>query len=60
MFRRTRRGINHRIYWCAKSSIIMTKLPTITGEELIAALEKAGFSIVRLLVGFYCSGITII
>ncbi|MFN7517073.1 MAG: type II toxin-antitoxin system HicA family toxin [Dolichospermum sp.] len=38
----------------------MTKLPTITGEELIAALEKAGFSIVRLLVGFYCSGITII
>ncbi|MFN5893094.1 MAG: type II toxin-antitoxin system HicA family toxin [Dolichospermum sp.] len=25
----------------------MTKLPTITGEELIAALEKAGFYIVR-------------
>jgi predicted RNA binding protein YcfA (HicA-like mRNA interferase family) len=24
----------------------MTKLPTITGEELIAALEKAGFYIV--------------
>ena len=25
----------------------MTKLPTITGEELIAALEKVGFYIVR-------------
>ena len=25
----------------------MTKLPTITGEELIAALEKAGFYVVR-------------
>ena len=25
----------------------MTKLPTVTGEELITALEKAGFFIVR-------------
>ncbi|MFN6180241.1 MAG: type II toxin-antitoxin system HicA family toxin [Dolichospermum sp.] len=25
----------------------MTKLPTITGEELIAALEKVGFYILR-------------
>ena len=26
----------------------MTKLPRLTGRELIAALEKAGFSVVRV------------